>query len=369
MTSTTTVETLRIYCQNVGHKHNWTINLLEQMKSHFDILFLQEPPWATVRYTASLTEKDRVPVKGPPIHPDWISLHPKGFDLAKDRPRVLAYINHAIHLIKPKLCSDIVNHCDVMIVTVRGHLGPLHLMNTYSDENGSAIQYIEDNLEVFPDLVYMGGDFNCPSSHWDATNLHKHPMATRLIECTTSLNMERVAPPLGRVTHLPYNAVLHGSILNLVFLLIYWGYTADLTIGDKGEPDHFPLLLDVPLKVFWLEGKMSIKANSKEEADFLGEVIISLGQIPIPDAVSADHTQAVAQVISKVFDSAWLLHTKTKRACARSKSWWDADCDWAKASAMTSDLPANWMAFKKATRKAKCKHFDECIEEIAHTNL
>jgi hypothetical protein len=122
-----------------------------------------------VRYTASLTEKDGVPVKGPPIHPDWISLYPKGFDPAKDRLHVLAYINCAIRLIKPKLRSDIVNHRNVMIVTVRGHLGPLHLMNMYSDENGSAVRYIEDNLEAFPDLGYMGGDFNCPSSHWDAT--------------------------------------------------------------------------------------------------------------------------------------------------------------------------------------------------------
>jgi hypothetical protein len=74
MISTTSVETLHIYCQNVGRKHNWTITLLEQMKSDFDILFLQELPWATVTYTSSLTEKDGVPVKGPPIHPDWISL-------------------------------------------------------------------------------------------------------------------------------------------------------------------------------------------------------------------------------------------------------------------------------------------------------
>jgi hypothetical protein len=127
-----------------------------------------------------------------------------------------------------------------------------------------------------------------PSSHWDATVLHKHPMATRLMECATSLNMERVALPLGRVTHLPYNAALRGSILDLVFLLIYRGYTADLTIGDKGKPNHFPLLLDVPLKVFWPEGKTSIKVDSNEEADFLGEVIISLGQIPVPDVMSAD---------------------------------------------------------------------------------
>jgi hypothetical protein len=215
----------------------------------------------------------------------------------------------------------------------------------------------------------MGGDFNCPSSHWDATILCKHPMATRLMECATSLNMERVALPSGQVTHLPYDAVLCGSILDLVFLLIYRGYMANLMIGDKGEPDHFPLLLDVPLKVFWLEGKMSIKADSKEEADFLGEVIISLGQIPIPDVMSVDQTQVIAQVISKVFDSVWTHHAKAKWACARSKSWWDTDCDWAKASVMMSDLPADWMAFKKAMRKAKHKHFDEHINEIAHTNL
>jgi hypothetical protein len=181
--------------------------------------------------------------------------------------------------------------------------------------------------------------------------------------------MERVALPLGQVTHLPYNAALCGSILNLMFLLIYWGYMANLTIDDKGEPNHFLLLLDVPLKVFWPEGKMSIKANSKEEAGFLGGVIISLSHIPIPDVMSVDQTQAVAQAISKVFDLVWTHHAKAKWACTCSKSWWDMDCNWAKASAMMSDLPADWMAFKKATCKAKHKHFDECINEITHTNL
>jgi hypothetical protein len=85
--------------------------------------------------------------------------------------------------------------------------------------------------------------------------------------------------------------------------------------------------------------------------------------------MSVDQTQAVAQSISKVFDSAWTHYARAKRACARSKSWWDVDCDRAKASAMTSDLPADWMAFKRATRKAKRKHFDERIDEIAHTKL
>jgi hypothetical protein len=198
MISTPSVDNLRIYSQNVGKKHNWTITLLERMKTSFDVLFLQEPPWATVRYTASLTEKGRSPVKGPPIHPDWIPMYPKGFDAAEDRPRVIAYVNRAIRMVKPKLRSDIVNHCDIMIVTVRGHLGPLHLMNVYSDNRGSAIRYLEDHLDKIPALGYMGGDFNCPSSHWDPACLRSHPLANTLEECATVLNMEQVAPPLGR---------------------------------------------------------------------------------------------------------------------------------------------------------------------------
>jgi hypothetical protein len=36
---------------------------------------------------------------------------------------------------------------------------------------------------------------------------------------------------------------------------------------------------------------------------------------------------------------------------------------------MMSDLPVDWMAFKKPMHKAKSKHFDEQINKIAHTNL
>jgi hypothetical protein len=63
-------------------------------------------------------------------------------------------------------------------------------------------------------------------------------------QCTTSLNMERVALPSSRITHLPYNAALCGSILDLVFLPIYQGYTANLTIGARASPipSHYSLM-------------------------------------------------------------------------------------------------------------------------------
>jgi hypothetical protein len=170
------------------------------------------------------------------------------------------------------------------------------------------------------------------------------------------------------VTHRPYNMVLRGSVLDLVFVPIYRAFSGYPTLGDKGEPDHLPLLLDIPLKVFWPAGKKSIAPDSDEEADFLGEIIVSLGNILIPDIVSGDQTQAVATAIAKVFEEAWTHFAKTKRASSRSKSWLDRECAETKAAAMASDLPADWFAFKKATRSAKRKHFDARIDEIAVKN-
>jgi hypothetical protein len=66
----------------------------------------------------------------------------------------------------------------------------MHLMNVYSDDGGSAIRYLEDHLDEIPALGYMGGDFNCPSSHWDPACLQSHPLANTLEECATVLNME-----------------------------------------------------------------------------------------------------------------------------------------------------------------------------------
>jgi len=88
MVNTTTsykmIKSLHIYSQNVGRKWSWVVNLLESCKLDFDIIFLQEPPWSTVRYSASLTEKTGDPVRGPPVHPDWWVIYPKEFDLEED---------------------------------------------------------------------------------------------------------------------------------------------------------------------------------------------------------------------------------------------------------------------------------------------
>ena len=73
-----------IYSQNVNRKYIFTSTLLEELQDLYDILFFQEPPWQTVRHSASMKSKKGEPVKGPPLHPHWIPIIPKVIDARID---------------------------------------------------------------------------------------------------------------------------------------------------------------------------------------------------------------------------------------------------------------------------------------------
>ena len=62
---------VRICSQNVQRNFGYVDSLLEEKKDLFDILFLQEPPWNTIRRTFSTSNVAGDAVMGPPVHPDW----------------------------------------------------------------------------------------------------------------------------------------------------------------------------------------------------------------------------------------------------------------------------------------------------------
>ena len=71
--SSTTIS-LRIISHNVNRKYDLLSDELELFREHFDILFVQEPPWRLICKTVSASDKEGEPVVGPPTHPDWIIL-------------------------------------------------------------------------------------------------------------------------------------------------------------------------------------------------------------------------------------------------------------------------------------------------------
>ena len=62
---------LRIYLQNVRKNYALVDTFLESQKDHYDIFFVQEPPWNFIRYAPSTVSLEGDKVMGAPIHPDW----------------------------------------------------------------------------------------------------------------------------------------------------------------------------------------------------------------------------------------------------------------------------------------------------------
>jgi hypothetical protein len=67
----TLVEGIRIVTFNIAKDYTLVDVLLKTSKKDFDILFLQEPPWRTIRHAPSATDREGAPIVGSPRRPYW----------------------------------------------------------------------------------------------------------------------------------------------------------------------------------------------------------------------------------------------------------------------------------------------------------
>ncbi|TFK20617.1 hypothetical protein FA15DRAFT_569263, partial [Coprinopsis marcescibilis] len=65
---------IRVLSFNVARNYLHVDALLESLKEDFNIIFIQEPPWRTVRHAPSTMTRRGDAVIRAPHHPDWISM-------------------------------------------------------------------------------------------------------------------------------------------------------------------------------------------------------------------------------------------------------------------------------------------------------
>jgi len=61
---------LCIYSQNVRKNYALVDTFLKFQKDHYDIFFVQEPPWNFIHYAPSTVSLERDKVVGAPIYPN-----------------------------------------------------------------------------------------------------------------------------------------------------------------------------------------------------------------------------------------------------------------------------------------------------------
>jgi hypothetical protein len=144
-------------------------------------LFIQEPPWRLIRRAPSAKDPEGERVVGAPNHPSWtIMVRPqRGED---DRPRVATYVSKRLASLRPAMRRDVIDHCDILIMSLFYRGSTECLANVYSDDNGTAIQILKDKASSIPALSLMAGDFNCHSPLWDPGASRCRGMADTLLE-------------------------------------------------------------------------------------------------------------------------------------------------------------------------------------------
>ena len=153
---------LRIFSQNV-HKSNFLINMILEVNQDFNILFIQEPLWTTLRSILSSTNPKGVSLLEIPNHFNWLTFVRELSSFNKS-PRVIIYINIRLSSLYFSFRKDIINHRNIILAFFFNNNFIFWIMNVYSDSSYTALKYLKDTKVNLLNLLIMAGDFNIRDS-------------------------------------------------------------------------------------------------------------------------------------------------------------------------------------------------------------
>jgi hypothetical protein len=271
------VKEIHILSQNVNRNRLHINMLLETLKDSYNIIFVQEPPWKVTCKT--------VPTRNPhgdndvsaPKHPDWLYIvQPM---VRRATPHIMAYIHNCLAHLCLALRCNIIDHRDILILSLHPAGDTVNLMNVYSDNHNYAICRLYEEVDSLPAFHYMGGDFNCHSEVWDSNVLHHRWAAQHLLSIVNNLGLEWACPSNHGLTHILHNSELDGLVINLMFTIPDPdGCFLPRIVHDlRGPSDHSPIASVVLIAVTDICIKHTVlPKNSEEEKEFLSSTALSI---------------------------------------------------------------------------------------------
>src|SRR6202790_5117279 len=360
---------LRIFCQNVNRNYGYMDTLLAGLYEEYDLLLIQEPPWAFVRNAPSSSDREGERVVGPPINPNWgCVVRPSGLD---SPPRVATYFNVRISSLRPRYRRDLIDHRDVLVLSLGLGEGCALYVNVYSDDNHTAISALHEGLQAWPNVHLLCGDMNVRHSDWDPLGPDRNIHAERLVASTERLGLGLCLPAEPGPTPFPFNRDLSPTVIDLMFVRedLSLVYQHTIVPEGRGPSDHAPLVISIPAPdslvpvTRWL-----LPRDSDAEFDYLVEVRSALAPLLAWRGTTPQELEEITSAISSIFSKAWDSHAKEFRLGRHSKGWWTQDCTDALAIFHVSHMKEDWSAYRSTMRAAKRNFFELKIHEIASSN-
>ena len=149
---------LKIFSQNVW-KNNLIVNTIFELKVDFNIIFVQEPSWSTIRTIPSSRNRKGESLVGITNHSNWLTFS-RSLEMENDYLRVVIYINIRISPLHFSLCKDVINYKDILLILFFNNNNIFWLVNVYSDLSHTALKYLKDTEVCIQNLLIMINDFN-----------------------------------------------------------------------------------------------------------------------------------------------------------------------------------------------------------------
>jgi hypothetical protein len=182
-------DTISFLSFNVNKNYLYTETILVHLslQKKVDVIFLQEPPWRTIRHAPSAVSEEGEEVSGPPLHCDWNMIYRKPDH--SGNPRTMCYMHKRLVKFRPSYCREIMDHRDLLLSLQVGE-SEIFALNVYNNDRATAVSFLRKEGLAIPRLSIMTGDFNCHSMVWDPSYNSHGVAAACLLELVQDLELD-----------------------------------------------------------------------------------------------------------------------------------------------------------------------------------
>ena len=79
------------------------------------------------------------------MHPEWLYMVRPPQNV--QAPRVMAFMSKRLQKLRPSMQTDLIDHCDIFVLSLFQGNDTYNLMNVYSDDDKTAILYLPDHVD------------------------------------------------------------------------------------------------------------------------------------------------------------------------------------------------------------------------------
>jgi len=195
---------------------------------------------------------------------------------------VATYINKKLLKMRFTLRLDIINHQDINVLAFYSSQHINYVINIYSDDNQSALHFLNQNIIDLNNTVVITGDFNIRDNNWDPNYPHHSVHTKNLITLAESLGLD-LSPPINpgptRFADNPRNT---NSVIDLAFINPNNSEFGQHFLHPKlhRPSDHVFLIIEVGINETNIDNSFwSISKDSKEERTLSKLLLITLSPL------------------------------------------------------------------------------------------